>query len=248
VSLLASELVKLRTLRTPFVLLLVVLLLSGTFAAAIVGSGSLTDDRALELAQAGAFLGLLATVVGALLVTNEYRHGTITTTFLAEPRRTRVLGAKVGIALLAGVGIGLAAALVIAAVALPWLAARDEALTLDLQAAEAVGRLVVSFALATALGAAVGAIVQSQVGTIVIVFVWFLVLENLVTLLSSLLFGELGEPDPVSPYLPGSALGGIVGGEGSDFMLRAGPAILLTLAYVAGLSLLGALAMSRRDP
>ena len=31
-------------------------------------------------------------------------------------------------------------------------------------------------------------------------------------------------------------------------MLRAGPAILLSLAYVGGLALLGALSMTRRDP
>jgi ABC-2 type transport system permease protein len=248
VTALAAEFLKLRTTRVPYVLLLVVVLLSGAFAAALVGSNSLGDDRALELAQAGALVGLLATVLGVLLVTNEYRHGTITTTFLAEPRRVRVLVSKVGASLLAGAAVGLATALVIAAVALPWLAARDEALALDLQAAEAVGRLVLAFALATALGAAVGAIVQSQVGTIVIVFVWFLVVENLVGVLSALLFGELGEPDPVSRYLPGSAIGGIVGGQGTEFILRSGPSILLTAAYVVLLAAAGAFAMSRRDP
>jgi len=248
VTSLAAEFLKLRTTRVPCVLLLVVVLLSGTFAAALVGSNSLGDDRALELAQAGAFVGLLATVLGVLLVTNEYRHGTITTTFLAEPRRIRVLASKVGASLLAGAVVALATALVIAAVALPWLAARDEALALDLQAAEAVGRLVLAFALATALGAAVGAIVQSQVGTIVIVFVWFLVVENLIGVLSALLFGELGEPDPVSRYLPGSAIGGIVGGQGAEFVLRSGPSILLTLGYVAVLAAAGAFSMSRRDP
>jgi ABC-2 type transport system permease protein len=248
VTALAAEFLKLRTTRVPYVLLLVVVLLSGAFAAALVGSNSLGDDRALELAQAGALVALLVTVLGVLLVTNEYRHGTITTTFLAEPRRVRVLASKVAASLVAGAAVGLATVVVIAAVALPWLAARDEALALDLQAAEGVGRLVLAFALAAALGAAVGAIVQSQVGTIVIVFAWFLIVENLIGVLSALLFGDLGEPDPVSPYLPGSTIGGIVGGQGAEFVLRAGPSILLTVAYVAVLAAAGALAMSRRDP
>lgn len=107
---------------------------------------------------------------------------------------------------------------------------------------------MLAFALWAALGAALGAIVQSQVGTIVGFFVWILVVESLIGLVSSLLFTSIGEPDPVSPYMPGSALSGIVGGEGSEFMVRGGPASLLATAYVAGLSALGALAIVRRDP
>jgi ABC-type transport system involved in multi-copper enzyme maturation permease subunit len=248
VNLLASELLKLRTTRVPYVLLAVTVVFAGLVAATLVGAGALGDDRALELAQGAGFWSVLATVLGILVVTNEYRHGTIATTFLAEPRRRRVLGAKLATSLLAGALFALAATVAVAAVALPWLAARDEALALDGQALQAVGRLVVAFALSAALGAAVGAIVQSQVGAIVIVFVWFLVVESIVGLLAALLFGEVGEPDPVSPYLPGTAIQGIVGGQASEFMLRAGPSILLAGAYVAGLAALGALSMTRRDP
>ena len=61
---------------------------------------------------------------GILLVTNEYRHGTVMTTFLAEPRRERVLGAKLVVALLTGAGFGLVAMAVSTLVAAPWLAWR----------------------------------------------------------------------------------------------------------------------------
>ena len=97
-SLLAAEVLKLRTTRTTWVLLLVGALLAGVTAAALVGSGSLEDDRALALAQGASFAAFLALVLGALLVTSEYRHGTITTTFLGEPRRGRVLAAKLVVA------------------------------------------------------------------------------------------------------------------------------------------------------
>jgi hypothetical protein len=98
------------------------------------------------------------------------------------------------------------------------------------------------------IGAAVGAIVQSQVGAIVGYFVWIFVIESIVTVLSGLLLTEVGEPDPVSKFLPGTALGGIVGGEGSEFSLEGGWATLVALGYAAGLSLLAAVLITRRDP
>jgi len=250
VRLLSAEVLKLRTTRPPYILLGVGILLSAAVAAALAGSGSLGDDEhpALALAQGVSFLTVLGTIVGVLLVTNEYRHDTVMTTFLVEPRRSRVLAAKIGASALAGVTLAAASVAAATAVAFPWLGARDETLALDGEAGEAVGRVVLAFALSSMLGAAVGAIVQSQVGAIITVFVWFLVVESIVTVLSGLVFADIGEPDPITPYLPGSALGGIVGGEGNEFLLRGGWASLLATGYVALLSLLGAFAMLRRDP
>jgi ABC-2 type transport system permease protein len=248
VTLFASEVLKLRTTRVTYVLLGVAFVLSGLIAAAIVGSGSLGDDPALELAQGANLSTTLATILGILLVTNEYRHGTVMTTFLAEPRRVRVLVAKLGTALVAGLVTGVVSLVAAAAVAFPWAAIRDDDLPLDGQALEATGRLLLAFALSAAVGAAVGAIIQNQVGAIITVFVWFLVIESIITLLSGLVFSDVGEEDPITPYLPGSALNGIVGGEGTEFMLRGGWAALLSFGYAVLLSVLGALSMTRRDP
>jgi ABC-2 type transport system permease protein len=253
VRLLAAEFLKLRTTRTPWVLFGLAVLISGLIAAGFAGFGGLDaeneDTPALALAQAASFFSILATVAGILLVTNEYRHGTVMTTFLAEPRRERVLGAKLVVALLTGAVFGLAGMAVSTLVAAPWLAARGEPSLLGGELLEGSGRVVLAYALSAALGAAVGAILQNQVGAIITVFVWFLVVESIIGVLSGLIFAdELGEPDPITPYLPGSALGGIVGGEGNEFLLRGGWAALLALAYVAGLSLLGAFSMTRRDP
>ena len=49
---------------------------------------------------------LLALVLGVLIITGEYRHKTVTPTFLAEPRRGRVVMAKSGIGFGAGVLLG----------------------------------------------------------------------------------------------------------------------------------------------
>ena len=248
--LLSSELVKLRTIRTPYVLLFLSMAISAIAAAGLVGSGSLGEDTepALSLGQGASFGTLFVAVLGILIVTNEYRHGTIMTTFLAEPHRVRVLLAKLGAAGLAGLAFAVAVLVVAVAVALPWLAARDESLPLDGEALEAVGRALLVFGLTAVIGAAVGAIVQSQVGAIVGYFIWIFVVESLITVLSGLVFTDIGEPDPISKYLPGSALSGIAGGEGNEFVLRGGTAALLAIGYAVGLSVLAAVSITRRDP
>ena len=250
-STLSSELLKLRTIRTPYVLLLGTALISAAATAGFVGSGSVDrvdPDPALHLGQAASFGNLFVAVIGILIVTNEYRHGTIMTTFLAEPHRARVLVAKLAAAGIAGLVFALGAIAVSAAVALPWLAARGVSLQLDGQAFEAVIRVLLAFGMTAVFGAAVGAIVQSQVGAIVGWFIWILVVESLITVLAGLQLTDVGEPDPVSKFLPGSSLGGIVGGEGSEFLLGGGGAALLAIGYAIVLSALGALSMTRRDP
>jgi len=250
VKLLSAELLKARTTRVPYVFVGVVMLLSGGVAAGIVGTDSLGEDPWLELMQGASFANIVATILGILIVTNEYRHGTINSTFLVEPARERVLVAKLVVGLLAGAVFAVLAVLAALAVAVPWLAIRgDESLPLDASAVEAIARLVALYALASGLGVGVGAIIQNQVGAIVATFVWFFVAEPIITVVSQLLADGVGDPDPVSRYIPGNVLQAIVGFEqGEDFLPSPGVGAVVTTVYVAAHALLGALAMLRRDP
>jgi ABC-2 family transporter protein len=70
---------------------------NGTFT--VRGTGligpSAPDDDLMEAALIGVIAGLMALIaVGVLYATSEYRRGMIRTTFLATPRRGRVLAAK----------------------------------------------------------------------------------------------------------------------------------------------------------
>jgi hypothetical protein len=49
---------------------------------------------------------LLALVLGVLIITGEYRHKTVTPTFLAEPRRGRMVAAKLGVGFGGGLALG----------------------------------------------------------------------------------------------------------------------------------------------
>ena len=253
-NLFAAELLKLRTTRVPYVMLAIIALLSAIAAAALVGSGALADDDepAVSLAQGASFSGILALVLGVLIVTNEYRHGTVNSTFLLEPRRVRVLVAKLAAATVMGIAIAAASLLAALAVAVPWSAARGDPSPLAGDLGKAAVLLALVYILYALLGAGLGAVIQNQVGTIVAALVWFFIGENVIGVVASLLSDGLGEPDPVSRYLPGSALGGILGfsqGDGAeDFLLGPWASAALASVYVAAMAVLGAVAMTRRDP
>jgi ABC-type transport system involved in multi-copper enzyme maturation permease subunit len=61
------------------------------------------DQLAVNVYTSGQFFGLMfVMLIGILVVTNEFYHQTATATFLAEPRRTKVIVSK----LLAAIGFG----------------------------------------------------------------------------------------------------------------------------------------------
>ncbi|GIJ46067.1 hypothetical protein Val02_29530 [Virgisporangium aliadipatigenens] len=85
---------------------------SGDVAPAVSGPNGL--GTSLTQTLVGTFLGLVfVVVVAALCVTAEYRHGTVRTTFLAEPRRLRVLAAKALVVGAAAFVLGTAAAVAV---------------------------------------------------------------------------------------------------------------------------------------
>jgi ABC-2 type transport system permease protein len=245
-ALLASEVLKARTIRSPFFLLLAQLAITAIGVAGLVGSGSVEAGRgAVQLAQTVAFGFVFATILGILVVTNEFRHGTITPTFLVEPRRELVVAAKLLVGALGGLAFGVLSAVLMLAVALPWLSARGEELAVDGELVGAVARLVVAFVLASALGVGIGFLVRSQVGAIVATLGWFLVGESLLPLLGLLVDRDEGA-ETVNRYLPGSAFEGFVlGGEGD--LLSTWAALLLVLVYVGVVSLAGLAITLRRD-
>ena len=163
-----AELLKLSTTRTA----------RGLFAAAVAITALLAvatmltagDDGNAQLGSAGnlhnviggsGLASVMVLVLGILAMAGEFRHGTVTGTFLATPDRGRVVAAKLAAYALAGVGLALATALAGLAVALPWLAVKGAGI--DLVDPE-VGRALAGTLLAGALYGTAGVAVGAQIG------------------------------------------------------------------------------------
>src|SRR5436190_994696 len=128
-----TEILKLRTTRGPLVLLaaaqvVVVAGVSGLFVSGASISDPLTARRAI--AHAG-LVSIFSLILGILAVAGEYRHKTITDTYLGTPRRSRVVAAKLGVYAGAGAVLGLASAVVALAATAIWLSAKGGSLDLS---------------------------------------------------------------------------------------------------------------------
>ena len=182
---------------------------------------------------------IFALILGILIVTWEYRHGTITQTFLASPRRERVIAAKYAVSFGTGGLLTLLSVVVVLVTALFWISP-----TLHREQWELIGRLILASALWGILGAGLGALIQSQVGAIVASFVWFLVAEPLIGV----------QFDHFADYLPGAVIDRLTGhaAQGveeapTQYSFGLWTAGLLALAYAAGLAVLGAASAFWRD-
>jgi ABC-2 type transport system permease protein len=211
----AAELLKLRTIRVMWGFGLAVIGFSGLLAVGNLGSpsegGRLAPDYQLDLVLVAALPAvLLALLLGMLLFTNEFRHGTISRTLLVTPRRPVLVGVKLLIGAAAGFGLALLAFVVTAIAAVIGLAIVDVTLE-PVDAANGLWRGLSAAALIGALGAAVGGFVHSQVGALVGTLVWLFVAEPIVWVLLGLV--DLGG---VADYLPAVTVLSIVDTEGEN--------------------------------
>jgi ABC-2 type transport system permease protein len=240
----AAELLKLRTLRSTWGFGLVALLFAGLVTAGNIG-GSAEADRfdpelQFRIVLDGAFPGsILALLMGIILVTNEFRHGTIARTLLATPRRGRLVAVKLLAGAATGAGLMLLMLVAIAVTAAIWLGILEVPLALD-EAGDGVWRALVAAVLAGILGAAIGGAVHSQVGALVGALVWMFVLEPICWVILGLL-----DVDGVADYLPAASLGGVVdsGDGGLSWSRSAG----VVLGWIIVATVLAVLRTRRRD-
>lgn len=245
-ALVRSELLKIRTTRGWYAYLAVVVLLVGVAVAGDTGSAENADrstvDFQLGLVDAAGIAALLAIILGITIITTEFRHGTITPTLLAAPRRERVIAAKAVAATLFAVFFALLALVVVAGVALIWLSIVDADLHLgEAEIGRRAAQMILLAVLWGLLGVAVGAVVHSQVAALVGTLIWIFLGETL--LLG--LFGLL-DLDGARAYLPFQALDG-ADGTGGGNLLSYGPAVAVSLGWIALLGGLGVARTRRRD-
>jgi ABC-type transport system involved in multi-copper enzyme maturation permease subunit len=244
-QLVRAELLKVRTTRGWWVYLGVIALLVGLAVAGDVGSNAdmrSQQDFQVGLVESAGFGAVLAMILGITMVTTEFRHGTITPTFLAAPSRERVLASKAFAGTLVFLLFGVLSLLVIAAVALPWLTITgDEIHFFDGEIGTRAAQTLLSAVLWGLMGVAIGSVVHSQVAALVGTLVWIFVVENLLVGLIGLLDSE-----GVTAYLPFRALDG-ADGTGGDNLISYWPAVAVSLGWIALIGAAGVVRTRRRD-
>lgn len=240
---LRAEVLKLRSTRTAVGLLGAMLALVVT-AVVLHGYGVPQENLEAPSGQLTLLVGwgevlgaLFAGLLGAMSFTEEVRHGTIRPALLVSPRRGRVVAAKCSASLLAGFVFGLAATGAAAVTGRIALAARGQPVTLD--GGDYV-LLVAGGAAAAALwaviGLGVGAMVRSQVPTIVGLLAWVLFVESLL----------VDNAPGLGRFAPG-ALGQSISGLHPDTLLAPAVSAIVLALYAAGAVGAGTVATVRRD-
>ena len=180
-TLIRAELLKLRS--TPMLawLLLATLAMVVLTVAFSVPSASATNNAlslhepALLARIVGVSFGVpqvTMVLLGVLAFTQEVRYGTITSTFLVEPRRPRVLVAK-GVALvLAGIVIAAATLVVSFIVSIALIHRQDGNVTFGAELWQVVVAAFVVMVLYGVIGLAVGTLLRNQIVAVVAALVW----------------------------------------------------------------------------
>jgi len=182
-----------------------------------------------------------ALLLGILGMATEFRHQTVTQTFLVTPHRGRVVAAKLVAYPLAGIVLTLTILAFTAAVATGWLAAKGITPSLVGAIGVALGHVLLGAVLAAGLcaliGVGVAALVRNQVAALVGVAVWVLVVEGL--LMSLVNAPSLGK------WLPSAAAAALTNPGGAHLSRLAGT--LLLAAYALALAAAGTRLVVRRD-
>jgi ABC-2 type transport system permease protein len=236
-----AELLKIRTTRTTIglilgmiALILLLTLLTGLLSHA---SGLASEEDQRSLLSVGSTAGLFSALAGVLLVTSEYRFGTIRPTVLFNPVRSNVLVAKVIAGMLAGIAFGIVGEAIGWAIGYAILDARG--ITVVLTSSDvlllALGGLA-GVALWGALGAALGAIIHNQVGAVITFLAWGFVIDTL-------LFGLVPS---VGRFMPTHASDAMMGLKAHHLLSPAAGAVIL-IAWAAALAATGIASSTRRD-
>jgi ABC-2 type transport system permease protein len=171
-------------------------------------------------------------LLGALSTTGEFRHQTLTPTFLATPKRGRVLGAKTITLFVVGAALGLVGlAASVGVGALVFNGFGIDPLLADGTTWALIGRTVLAMALWAVIGVGLGVLVPSQVASIVIVLAFTQFIEPLLRFAST--FTQVTAD--IGKFLPGAASDALVG---ASFFTLASPGGAVLASWQGGLVLL----------
>lgn len=193
-----------------------------------------------ELAMANAVnVNVLFLILGIIGMTQEYRHRTATPTFLTEPRRGRVVIAKLAAYALAAALFALIVLVVNYVVVAIHAGARGDAPALNADNLGTLASCGLALLIYAVIGVGLGALLRNQVGAIVGGLVYLFVVEPIIRQI----------PATASAYkwLPGGAMEALTATFQGPELLEAWQGALLLLSYGLLAALLGTFLAVRRD-
>jgi hypothetical protein len=180
-------------------------------------------------------------ILGIIGITGEFRHQTVTPTFLNTPHRGRVVISKLVTYTLVGIGYGVTVVLLAIAIALPWTSAKD--IDLSLTGNGIPGTLfgvIAGIAVYALLGVGIGALIRNQIAAIVGSLVYLFVVEGFVSALPTI--------RDYYKYFPGGANSALVGAtQPGVTLLEPWQGGLLLVAYGIVFAVGGTWIAVRRD-
>ncbi|WBU38252.1 ABC transporter permease [Homoserinibacter sp. YIM 151385] len=258
-----SELLKLTTVRSTWILGLILFAYVGVSAAGFAGVLAIAEDDGGLPTGAGLHLAIYAIatsvvgyafplLIGAFTITGELRFQTLTPTFLATPARGAVLAGKVVASFLVGLVLGVVGLLASAGLGGLVLALTGQETGFDdPETWWMIGRAVLAMALWTIVGVGLGTLIPNQVAVIVIVIAFTQFIEPVLRVATAFVdwTAELGRflPGAASDALVGSSFFGIIGAAGGVDPLEPWQGGLVMVGIAGVLLLLGGLTTWRRD-
>jgi ABC-2 type transport system permease protein len=242
-ALLTAEFLKLRTVRSPWLLLLAaqLLVVAGISGFVVSNGGTLHEtQQSSALAHVG-LTSVITLIFGILAVASEYRHQTITDTYLSTPRRDQVIQAKLVVYVLVGGLSGVVASAAGLVTAAAWWASKGTSFSWsDAGMWQTVGGSIAWNAAFAAIGVGLGALIRNLAGAIAVALAWIALIEGV---LSQLVGSD------VSRWLPfnaGLALGAGSNGAPADLLARWAGGLVLAV-YATAFAVAAIATTARRD-
>lgn len=248
-ALIHAELLKLRTRTTSGLFLATFALVVLTAAVGVPTLGDadaavpLGDPRLLATVVGGSFgvPEVLMVLVGGLAFTQEFRYGTVTSTYLGQPRRARILVAKwVSLAVISVVAtLGTLAIAIVVSVVL--IDSRNGNVNVGARFWQTLAAALAIMAAYGVIGVALGALIRNQVAAVVAVLVWMLAVEYVVVPS----WPVVGQWFPLGVITSLLQLGPSLGLEGKLLPVWGAAAVLLV--YTVGAAVAALWLTPRRD-
>ena len=203
-----------------------------------------TRDGVLNVQSNALSSYIFALILGILLAAGEFRHNTAIATYLAQPDRRVVLGAKLLIAGVSGALLQLVATIIALVSGVISIANFDGVALPTSDYLRIIGVAVLSGAVLGVVGVAVGTLIRNQIVAVVGAVIWLFLVEPLITVFA----------DWIGKWLISGAIFGILALSVETDLLSFGQnllepwaATIVLVAYGVAFGALAILTTLRRD-